>query len=66
MHIALALEWKEQFEVMRKKSHVSITKLMNVDTNPHQDSVCFNVCVLTSVFFGSRIVCLNNEEEKEL
>ena len=50
VHLTPALEWNGQFEVMRKKLHTSITKLMNVDINPCQAAVYFNVCMLTSVF----------------
>ena len=51
MHLAPALEWKGQFEVMRKKLHMSITKLMDVDTNPYEYAIYFNVHVITYVCF---------------
>ena len=47
-----------------KKSHVSITKLINVDMNPHQATLCFNVCILMSAFFGSGIAFLTDAQEK--
>ena len=39
---------------------------MNVDMNPHQTTIYFNVHTITSVFFGSGIVCLTDAQEKEL
>ena len=50
-HLAPALEWKGKFEVIREKLHTSITKLMNLDVNPHQAAICFNVYMITSVCF---------------
>ena len=55
-----------QFEEMSKKLHGSITKLMTVALNLYQAAIYFNVCVITSVFLGSGIVCITVEQEKEL
>ena len=56
MYLTPDLEWKGQFEAMRKKIHMSITKLVNAHTNPYQTTIYFNVHVITSVFFGCGIV----------
>ena len=64
-HLTRALEWRGKFEVIRKHLHASITKLMNVDINPCQAAIYFNVYVMTSVVFGSRVVSLTESQEKE-
>ena len=35
VHINPSLSWDDQFEVMRKKLHISITKMMNTDVNAY-------------------------------
>ena len=51
VHINLSLSWNGQFEVMRKKLHISITKLINTDVNSYQAVVYYNVYMTKSVFF---------------
>ena len=66
VHLSPSLCWKGQFEVMRKKLHESITKIMNIDINPYQASVYFNVYMIKSVFFGCGVINLNEKQELEL
>ena len=66
MHINPSLSWDDQFEVMQKKMHISITKMMNTDVNEYQPAVYYNVYMIKSVFFGCGIVELNEQQEREL
>ena len=43
-----------------------IKKLMRTEIKTHKVCVCFNVHVLTNVFFGCGIVHFNEEQIKEL
>ena len=63
VHITPTLEWKGQFEVMRKKLHVSITKLMATDINPYQAAIYYNTYMIKSVYFGCGIIELTNKQE---
>ena len=58
--------WKGQFEIMRKKLHDSITKMMNIELNPYQASVYYHVYMIKSVFFGCGVIQLNEKQEIEL
>ena len=66
VHISPALNWKSQFEVMRKKLEVSITKFMNMDINAYQAAIYFNTYMTKSVYFGCGIVKLTSKEDQEL
>ena len=66
VYMYLVLTWKTQFEVMRKKLHTSITKLMATDMNAHQAAVYYNVCMIKSVFFGCGVITISESQEKEL
>ena len=66
MYINPFLNWKSQFEVMRKKLHVLIIKLVNTDINPYQAAVYYNVYMIKSIYFDCRIVELTEKQEKEL
>ena len=66
VHLTPALNWKGQFEVMRKKMHQSITSIMNMDINAFQASIYFNVYMIKAVFFGCGVIELNPKEEVEL
>ena len=66
VHINPLLSWDDQFEVMRKKLHISITKMINTDVNAYQAAVYYNVYMIKSVFFGCGIVELNEQQEREV
>ena len=66
VHINPSLSWDDQFEVMRKKLYISITKMMNTDVNAYQAAVYYNVYMIKSVFFGCGIIELNEQQEREL
>jgi len=66
VHINPSLSWNDQFEVMRKKLHILITKMMNTDVNTYQAAVYYNVYIIKSIFFGCGIVELNEQQEREL
>ena len=63
VHITPTLEWKGQFEIMRKKLHVSITKLMATDINPYQAVIYYNAYMIKSMYFGYRIIELTIKQE---
>ena len=52
--------------MMRGKLQHSMTKMMNLELNTYQVLTHFNVCLVTSVHFRSRIIELNDLQEKEL
>ena len=51
VHINPLLSWNGQFEIMHKKLHISITKVMNTNVNSYQAAVYYNVYMIKSVFF---------------
>ena len=55
VHINPALTWDDQFQVMRKKLHVLITKLMNTDINSYQAAIYYNIYMIKSDCFGCGI-----------
>ena len=61
VHTNLAFCWKSQFEVIRKKMHSSIMKLINTDINPYQTAACYNVYVIKSAYFGCKTVALTTK-----
>ena len=51
---------------MRKKIHNLVIKIMNMDINPYQVLVYYNVYMIKLVFFGYRVIELHRKEENEL
>ena len=51
VYLNLALNWKGQFEVMKKKMHQSIIKFMSLDVNNYQAAIYFNMYIIKSMFF---------------
>jgi len=66
VYITLTLIWKSQFEHMKKKLIQEILKLLQIDLNHHQAGVYYNIYMLMSTYFGSRVIDLNEKEENEL
>ena len=66
VYVTPSLSWKTQFEVMKKKLHVSITKLMNTDINPYQAAIYYNIYMIKSVYFGCGIIELSAKQEQAL
>ena len=60
------LNWKRQFEIMKNKLNLSISKLMQTNVNPFQAAMYYNTYVIKSVYFGCSIVELTNKQEEEL
>ena len=59
MYLSPLLQSKSQLEVMRGKSHVPITKLINLELNLCQTTIYYNIYMITLVFFGYRVITLN-------
>ena len=55
-----------QFEVMRKKLHILVTKLMRIEINPFQAAIYYNAYMIKSVYFGCSIIKFNEAQETEL
>jgi len=53
VYISSSLEWKSQFKVMKGKRNVPISKFMNLELNPYQATIYYNVYMLKSVFIQS-------------
>ena len=66
VYVTPALLWKSHFEIMRKKVNEAIVKLSVVEMNHHQTAIYYNVYMLTSVYFRSGIIELDEKEEIEL
>ena len=56
VHITLSLNWKSQFEVMRRKMDSSVSKLVCISINPFQAAIYYNAYMIKSVYFGYGIV----------
>jgi len=63
VYINPSLCWKSQFEVMKRKLQISITKLVNTDINPYQAALYYNAYMIKSVYFGCGIVDLSEKQE---
>ena len=61
-----SITWKDEFAYVRKKMHVSVTKLMNTKIEVYQAHTCFNACMLTNVFCGCGIVKFSEQQCMEL
>ena len=61
-----SIQWKSQFEVMRRKLNESVRKLMNSELKTWQVHIYFNIYLVKSVFFGCGIVELNERELHEM
>ena len=48
---------------MKRKLQTYITKLVNADINPCQAALCYNACVIKSVYFRCGIADLSKEQE---
>ena len=66
VYVTPALSWKSHFEIMRKKVNEAVVKLSIVEMNYHQTVIYYNVYMLTSIYFRSRIIELDEKEEIEL
>ena len=66
VHIIPSLTWDNQFQVIWKKLHISITKLINTDINSYQATKYYNAYIIKSVYFGYGIFELIPGQEKEL
>jgi len=55
-----------QFEVMRKKLHILVTKLMRTEINPFQAAIYYNAYMIKSVYFRCGIIEFNAAQETEL
>ena len=53
------IEWNDQCEHVKNKMQVTVRKLMRTEMKVHQACMCFNVHMLTNVFFGCVIVNVN-------
>ena len=51
---------------MQKKVNEAVVKLSAVEMNHHQAVMYYNIYMLTSVYFGSGIIELSEEQEKEI
>ena len=63
VYINPSLCWKSQFEMMKRKLQISITKLVNTDINPYQAALYYNAYMIKSVYFGCGIVDLSEKQE---
>ena len=45
------IEWKDQYEHVKKKIQITIRKLMRTDVKVHQECMHFKMCMLTNVFW---------------
>ena len=45
------LKWNVQHECVKKKMQDAIIKLTRTEMRVHQARMCFNMCMLTNVFF---------------
>ena len=66
VHITPSLNWKGQFEIMKKKVHTAITKLMNTQINPFQAAIFYHTYMIKSAFFGCGIIELNEKQNDAL
>ena len=61
-----ALTWTKQFEIMKEKMCVAMSKLRSTPLSIGNACVFFNVCLITQVFFGCGIIILNDKQEEIL
>ena len=56
VHITPSLSWKSQFECMRRKLVIAMTKLLQIDLSHYQARIYYNIFMLMSVYFRSAII----------
>ena len=66
VHVIPSLQWKTQFEVLRKKVVEAMGKVMNTYLTYQQTGMYYNLYMLTNVYFGCGIIKLHEREEAEL
>ena len=66
VYVTPALEWKTQFEVLRKKVVDAMGKVMNTHLTYQQTSMYYNLYMLANVYFRCGIMKLHEKEEIEL
>ena len=66
IYINPSLKQEKQFTIMKQKMLQSIAKIMNTNMNTYQIHIYFNMYLVRSVFFGSRIISLNEKQLRVL
>ena len=64
--MTLFLTWKGQFEVMKRKVHTAITKLINMQINPFQAAIFYHTYIIKSTFFSYRVVKITDKQDMAL
>ena len=52
VYVNPSLNWNDEFECVKNKMKVTIRNLMRTDMEINQAHVCFNMRMLTNMFFG--------------
>ena len=55
------IDWKDQYEHIKKKMQMTARKLTRIDMKVHQTFMCFNMHMPTNVFFGRGIENFNDK-----
>ena len=66
VHMSPTLSWIKQYEMMKEKMHKAMSKLRSTPITIANAYVYFNMYLITSVYFGCRVLTLNPKQEEEL